>query len=99
MSLIYANQTDKDILLRDMLDDLAASHPNKLKVWYTVDRDPPANWKYSTGFIDAEMIATHLPAPADDTAVLMCGPPPMINFACIPNLEKVGFRKNQLLAW
>jgi hypothetical protein len=22
----------------------------------------------------------------------MCGPPPMINFACIPNLDKLGYK-------
>ncbi|PIO77857.1 hypothetical protein TELCIR_00037 [Teladorsagia circumcincta] len=67
------------------------------KVWYTVDR-PPAVWKYSTGFINDAMIKEHLPPPAEDTAVLMCGPPPMITFACIPNLDKLGYDpKNRLL--
>lgn len=37
------------------------------------------------------MIASSLHPTADDTIVLMCGPPPMINFACQPNLEKLGF--------
>jgi cytochrome-b5 reductase len=48
-------------------------------------------WKYSSGFVSAEMIATHLYPPADDTFVVMCGPPPMINFACIPNMDKLGY--------
>lgn len=48
-------------------------------------------WKYSTGFINAEMIQLHLFPPGPDTLVLMCGPPPMVNFACIPNLEKLGY--------
>jgi cytochrome-b5 reductase len=50
-----------------------------------------AGWKYSTGFISAKMISEHLFPPSPDTLVLMCGPPPMINFACVPNLDKLGY--------
>lgn len=48
-------------------------------------------WPYSSGFINDTMIKDHMPAPGPDTQILMCGPPPMINFACIPNLEKLGY--------
>ena len=37
-----------------------------------------------------ERLASHLPPPGPKTFIFMCGPPPMINFACKPNLEKVG---------
>lgn len=50
-----------------------------------------SGWKYSSGFISAEMIQEHLFPPGSDTLVLMCGPPPMINYACNPNLEKLGY--------
>merc|ERR1719230_38157 len=93
VSLLYANQTENDILVRDMLDDLAAKHPKRFKVWYTLDR-PPADWKYSTGFITDAMIAEQLPAAGSDTLVLMCGPPPMVKFACQQNLDKLGFAKD-----
>lgn len=36
------------------------------------------------------MIKNNLYGPSDSTLVLMCGPPPMINYACQPNLEKLG---------
>lgn len=90
MALIFANQTEDDILLRDELEEVAAKFPEQFKLWYTVDR-PKDGWKYSTGFISAEMIQNHLFPPGPDTLVLMCGPPPMVNFACIPNLEKLGY--------
>lgn len=48
-------------------------------------------WKYSSGFISAEMISEHLPPPGATTQILMCGPPPMIKFACLPNLEKLHY--------
>jgi cytochrome-b5 reductase len=46
--------------VRDELDALAAEHPNKLEVWYTVDR-APEEWKFSTGFITADMIKVQPP--------------------------------------
>lgn len=56
-------------------------------------------WKYSSGFINDEMLRDHLFAASDDTITLMCGPPPMINFACQPNLEKLGHNKDLILAY
>ena len=49
VSLLYANQTEDDILVREMLDGYAAKHPTRFKVWYTVDKASPG-WKYSEGF-------------------------------------------------
>lgn len=37
------------------------------------------------------MIKDHLHPPSSNTITLMCGPPPMINYACIPNLENLGY--------
>jgi len=90
MSLLYANQTEADILVREELEAIAEKYPSRFSVWYTLDR-PEEGWKYSKGFIDVQMLQDHMPAFDKDTAVLMCGPPPMIKFACIPNLEKLGF--------
>uniref|UniRef100_A0A0N5A2U5 NADH-cytochrome b5 reductase n=1 Tax=Parastrongyloides trichosuri TaxID=131310 RepID=A0A0N5A2U5_PARTI len=96
MYLLYANQTENDILLREEFDKLAEDYPHKFSVWYTVDKSSE-HWKYSTGFINEDMVRDHLPSPASDTAILMCGPPPMIEFACLPNLEKVGHNADNLL--
>ncbi|XP_015267199.1 PREDICTED: NADH-cytochrome b5 reductase 2 [Gekko japonicus] len=96
--LIFANQTEQDILLRPELEDVAANHPDQFKFWYTLDR-PPQGWKYSSGFVTTDMIKDHLPAPSDDTLILMCGPPPMIQFACQPNLEKLGYAKENTFAY
>lgn len=90
LALLFANQSEEDILLREELEEVAKAHPNQFKLWYTIDR-PSEGWQYSTGFVSAEMIKEHLFPPATDTLVLMCGPPPMINFACVPNLDKLGY--------
>lgn len=38
MALLFANQTEADILLREELEEAVAEHPGRLKIWYTVDR-------------------------------------------------------------
>ncbi|KAK9727357.1 Nitrate reductase [NADH] 1 [Basidiobolus ranarum] len=91
ISLLFANKSEEDILLRDELETLSVKNPDQLKVWYTIDETYLSEWPYSTGFITYEMIRNHLPKPVEDTVVLMSGPPPMLKFTCIPNLEKLGY--------
>ncbi|XP_007893601.1 NADH-cytochrome b5 reductase 3 [Callorhinchus milii] len=91
--LLFANQTEKDILLRTELEDIEAEHPHRVIIWYTLDK-APEGWKYSEGFVNDEMISNHLPPPGDDVLILMCGPPPMIQFACNQNLDKLGYSPN-----
>lgn len=38
MALLFANQTEADILLRDELESAVASNPERLRIWYTLDR-------------------------------------------------------------
>lgn len=76
MSLLYANVSPDDILLKQKLDVLAAGHPN-LKVFYTVDK-PSKNWKGGAGYISKDMATKGLPGPGEDTLILVCGPPGMM---------------------
>lgn len=89
MKLLFANQTPEDILLREELEQIAAEHPDRFQFWYTVDR-PTEDWQYSSGFITEEMVRARLYPASPQTLTLMCGPPPMVNFACKPNLEAAG---------
>jgi len=91
--LLFANQTEEDILLREELEQLAASNSDRFKLWYTVDREGE-DWKYSKGFINDTMLKEHMPPPSDDVLICICGPPPMIKFACLPNLDKLGYAEN-----
>lgn len=38
VSLIFANVSEADILLKDKIDGLAAKHPDRFKVHYVVDK-------------------------------------------------------------
>ncbi|XP_008309557.1 NADH-cytochrome b5 reductase 2 [Cynoglossus semilaevis] len=97
-SLIFANQMEKDILLREELEEVQKNHPDRVKLWFTLDR-PPQGWSYSSGFINQDMIRDHLPAPSPEVLVVLCGPPPMIQYACLPNLDKVGHRTENIFSY
>lgn len=102
MSVLYANQTEDDILLREELESFASKYPARFRVHYTLDR-PPSDWKYSTGFINKEMLEKHISSGKGTdgkiTQVLMCGPPPMLKFACIPNLDELGFSEKDYFCY
>jgi len=98
LALLFANQSEEDILVREELEAIQAENPDRFKLWYTVDR-PNEGWKYSSGFVDADLIKEHLFEPSDKNLVLMCGPPPMINFACQPNLDKLGHSQEMKFAY
>ena len=38
MALLFANQTEEDILLREELEQVQQEYPDQFKLWYTVDR-------------------------------------------------------------
>ncbi|XP_007954792.1 NADH-cytochrome b5 reductase 2 [Orycteropus afer afer] len=98
MSLIFANQTEEDILVRMELEETSRTHSDKFKLWYTLDR-PPTGWTYDSGFITADMIKEHLPPPEESTLILVCGPPPLIQTAALPNLEKLGYTKDMIFTY
>ncbi|XP_045340339.1 NADH-cytochrome b5 reductase 2 [Leopardus geoffroyi] len=98
MSLIFANQTEEDILVRKELEEIARTHPEQFSLWYTLDR-PPVGWKYSSGYITANMIKEHLPPPGQSMFILVCGPLPLIQTAAHPNLEKLGYTKDMIFTY
>ncbi|KAL1479760.1 hypothetical protein MTO96_034791 [Rhipicephalus appendiculatus] len=87
-----------DILLRPELEEVLRQNPGRFRLYLTVDR-PKDGWTQGVGFISADMIERNLPAPSDKSIILMCGPPPMINFACKPNLEKLGYSPKRCFAY
>jgi cytochrome-b5 reductase len=78
ISLLFGNLTAEDILIRQELEELAAAHPGRFKVFHVLNT-PPAGWSGGEGFISKAMIQQHLPAAAADVMVLSCGPKPMVD--------------------
>lgn len=95
--LLFANQTENDILLRDELEELQANH-SRFKLWYTLDR-APEDWSYSQGFVNEDMIRDFIPAPSDDILILMCGPPPMVQYAINPSLDKLEYPEDRRFSY
>lgn len=92
ISLVYANRTEQDILLREKLDDWA--NKGKLVVYYTLDL-PPDGWKYGAGFISLDMLKKYMPPVSSDTLVCHCGPP-LMNKLVRDHLLSIGFDSNQV---
>jgi cytochrome-b5 reductase len=99
VQLIFANQSENDILLREELEELKRNYSSKFDLWFTIDKSVIPDWAYDIGFVNDDMISKHLPPPSEDTIILMCGPPPMINFACTPSLDKIGYSKEMRFSY
>ena len=78
ISLVYANRSEEDILLRNELEKFALNYPKNFKLWYMLDQ-PPKAWKYGHGYVTAKVMSEKLPAPSSETKIMLCGPPGMIN--------------------
>ncbi|RPD54450.1 cytochrome-b5 reductase [Lentinus tigrinus ALCF2SS1-7] len=75
-TLIFANVTEKDILLKEEFDALASKFPKTFNVVYTVDK-AEQGWKGPTGYVNQELVMQHLP-PAnlgEKAKIFVCGPP------------------------
>jgi cytochrome-b5 reductase len=78
VSLVFANQTADDILLKDLFNLWASEHPSRFKVYYALDR-PPAGWTGEKGFVSEALIKKiHFPAPGKGGLVGICGPDGMV---------------------
>lgn len=82
-------------MLREELDGLAKKHDN-INVYHVLNTPPP-NWTQGTGFVNADMIREHCPAPADDIKILLCGPLPMVK-AMTENLIELGYDKPRAIS-
>lgn len=91
VSLLYANRSEQDILLRDQLDTFARRYPKNFKVYYLLDQ-PPKDWKFGSGYVTKELMQERLPAATANSKVFLCGPPGMVN-ASKKSLVDLGFQQ------
>jgi len=93
LHLIYANETENDILLREELEELNEVYPN-IDVHYTLTH-PPANWDGDVGYVSKEMVEKYLPKPSSDSRILVCGPPGMKKLL-IDITKELGFNEAKM---
>ncbi|RYP04663.1 hypothetical protein DL765_010106 [Monosporascus sp. GIB2] len=96
VSLIYANRTEQDILLRTELEAFARRYPKNFKLYYLLDQ-PPAKWAYGHGYVTKELMAERFPAPGPESKIMICGPPGMVN-ASKEALVQLGFEKPKAIS-
>lgn len=76
ITLLFANVSPPDVLMKGELDALASKHPDRFKVRYTVDKQAD-KWTGLTGHVTKEMVSkVGFPtASEEDVTVFVCGPP------------------------
>jgi len=81
LALVYANNTEEDILLKNEFDELAQKYPGRFTRLYTVSKTTPqGEGTYEKGYISKEMLGKVMPHKMSErnVKVLVSGPPAMI---------------------
>ena len=78
VTLVFGNVSEEDILLKEELQDLENTYPQRFRAFYVLD-NPPKSWTGGKGgHIDKEILKTVLPEPKEDNIkIFVCGPPGM----------------------
>lgn len=100
LSLLYGNQKQSDILMRETLEELALQHPGQFSLHMTVDRVEKADgpWNGFVGYVSADMINNSIPKPSSELVVLLCGPPPMVR-SVESLLIELGYSRDRIYAF
>jgi len=77
ITLLFANNSEQDIIEHAELRALTYLYPEKFNVVYVVSH-PSADWEGPKGFISKDLLQKHLPPPSEDNVIFVCGPPPMM---------------------
>ena len=75
LSLVYANRSEEDILLKKELEMLEREYP-RLRVHFVV-QEATFSWQQSIGFVTPAHMETYMPKPGAGK-IFVCGPPGMM---------------------
>lgn len=81
IALLYANNTEEDILLRKEFDQLAQQYPDRFQRLYAVSKlGSSTDGQVEQGYVTKEMLAKIMPhkLKVANSKVLVSGPPPMV---------------------
>lgn len=78
LTLVYANNTEQDILLKSEFDDIQRQYPDRFKVVYAVSH-PTGDGDFHRGYLTKQILENVMPhaQEGDNVKVLVSGPPPM----------------------
>lgn len=80
IALVYANNSEEDILLKSELDTLAQQYPGRFTHLYTISNTTPQNeGVYQKGYVTKELLTKVMPHKMNErnVKVLVSGPPAM----------------------
>lgn len=92
--LVFANKTEPDIIFRDEWEANVREHAN-FHVHHVLEHPSPG-WQQGTGRLTEEILRRHLPAPASDTVIFLCGPPMMVD-ALEGTLKDIGYSEQSII--
>jgi cytochrome-b5 reductase len=79
ISMVFANVSENDVMLKDELDKRVAQYPDRIKIHYVVDRvEKNSTWTGGIGHITLETLREKMPAPDPTVQIYVCGPPPFM---------------------
>jgi cytochrome-b5 reductase len=78
ITLLFANRTERDILLKGELENYEISNTN-FKCHFSVDKAETDSWHGYTGFLDEKKLRETMPTDFSRTIFAACGPPIMVN--------------------
>lgn len=96
IALIYANETEDDILMRKEMEALAEKHgqSGQFRMYFVLNK-PLDGWKGGRGFVSEDMIRSEIGKPESEKLVLLCGPPAM-NKAMRGHLTRLGYDEESI---
>lgn len=77
LSLVYANNTEEDILLKKEFEELEQKFPERFQKVFVVQK-PPQGSDYESGYVSQQMLSRVWPGKQAGQKVLVSGPPPMV---------------------
>lgn len=96
--MIFANQTEDDILLGDDLKDF--EEDSRITIHYLLSRPKnKENWNGSVGRCTEELLRAQCFADSGDNLAMLCGPQGMIDQACKPALAKMGYAEERVVVF
>lgn len=107
--LLFANQKEEDILLREEFERLAKEKPQQFSINFALDQ-PPKNWPSELkGYLTKDVLKSKLPSPSlgSEVKIFVCGPPGQVAAVAGPKddmeqgelkgmLKDLGFSQDQV---
>lgn len=82
LTLFYANRDEDSIMFKSVLDYLKNQHPDRLEVFYSLDRTH-ADWVINKGYLTSDILQTllknKLPSAPENFHYYICGPTPLMS--------------------